>query len=217
MNLTKTGQKCEPVKTSSLEVLVPNEDLNELLKKLSQALQKSFKPEFIESIVYLIKFEHQEQTKFDSNVKESINWTKLDYFSQQLKKISKTKPHLFMLTSKMLILPQKQSKQTSNTKSASNEDLIEPNRDYLNLVSDHSTNPSQCDHFSLTSILVRIFFKFFKYKLNQNDFLVAEESNSKSLYNLSLVLLSCLADLCSYEEIRIQVKFNYNSLEFKNI
>lgn len=195
----------------------PDFNLGDKLTKLGSSLEKSFKPEFIDSILYLIKLEHQDQSKFDLNLNESIDFAKLEYFMQQLKKISKTKTHLFMLNSKMLIhsnhsnhsthTSQRASKQaTSSTKPLEAEDFIDlnnqPNRDFLILISDFK---NQNDHFLLTNILVRFLCKLLKFKLNRNDFLSPNESQTKQIYNLSLILLSCLADLCYYEEIRIQV------------
>ena len=58
-----------------------------------------------------------------------------------------------------------------------------------------------CDYFCLTGVLVRLLYKLIK-STNSGASLNADSAKS---YNLILVILSCLADICYYEEVRIQV------------
>lgn len=180
--------------------------LEHRLKSLENSLARSFKPELIKSIVYLIEIEHHDQTHFESNL-DKIDWKKLDYFTHQFKKIVKNKPHLFLLNSQMNVSPVHSRKQKNEDESAN--DL---NRDYSFLINDFSSPQSSSEYFYLNQILVRLIFKLLKSKLNSNDILKTDYDVNKSqkLYNLILILLSSLADLCFYEEIRIQVIYDSN-------
>ena len=148
----------------------------------------------------------QHQSNFDSSI-EKLEWSKLEYFTQQLKKIVKNKSHLVMLNSKMSIAT------SHHRKSKHDEEMSnDSNRDYSILINDYSSQQNQHEYFSLTQTLVRFLFKLFKYKMNSNDILKPDYdlNQSKVLYNLCLILLSSLADLCYYEEIRIQVIHDVN-------
>ncbi|CAF0935213.1 unnamed protein product, partial [Brachionus calyciflorus] len=181
------------------EPIVP---LDDKLRKLQKALEKSFKPDFIDSLIYFVKIEHQDQTQFDT---ETFNWQKLDHFMQQLKKMIKNKTHIFMLSSKVCITPghHRKIKHEDDLSHDSHKD----HKDYSVLINDYSSSQNQIEYFSLTQILIRLLFKFFKLKQNLNDILKPEYdiNQSKNLYDTCLILLSSLADLCYYEEIRIQV------------
>lgn len=180
--------------------------LEDKLKTLENSLSRSFKPELINSIIYLIRIEYQDQNSFDSNI-EKIDWKKLEYFTHQLKKIVKNKSHLFLLISQMNVSTGHHRKQKHE-----DESLNDSNRDYSHLINDHSSSYSWSEYFYLNQILVRLIFKLFKSKLNSNDILKSDynDNQSKDTYNVCMLLLSSLADLCFYEEIRIQVIHDLN-------
>lgn len=193
----KTQIKLDKVEQISLE---------DKLKTLENSLSRSFKPEFINSIIYLIRIECQDQNVFDSNI-DKIDWTKLEYFTQQLKKIVKNKSHLFLLNSQMNVSTGHHRKQKHE-----DESLHDSNRDYSLLINDYSSSGSLSEYFYLNQVLVRLIFKLFKSKLNSNDILKCDynHNQSQNTYNLCMILLSSLADLCFYEEIRIQVIHDVN-------
>jgi hypothetical protein len=186
--------------------------LNDGLNKLETILEKSFKQEFIQSLVYFIRFEHQNQSEFESNLnKQDIDWLKIEYFLKQFKKICKQKTHLQLLIDKMLIIKKSCEINTETTvdsdakpsKKLSKKTTI--NEDYSKLVNELS-DFNACEYFSLTNIMVRVLFKLVKSKLIKNDSKIHQdiEMNSK-LFNLILVLLSSTADVCYYSETRLKV------------
>ena len=60
------------------------------------------------------------------------------------------------------------------------------------------------ENFSLIRIMVRHLFKLFKFNSYDNKKRLAFLNDENMLFNLKLLLLSCL-DLCYYEELRIQI------------
>ncbi|RNA26129.1 hypothetical protein BpHYR1_008377 [Brachionus plicatilis] len=192
-----SGHK-QQLKTEKLEQI----PLENKLKTLESSLTRSFKPELINSVIYFIRIEYQEQGSFDSNL-DKINWSKLEYFTQQLKKIT----HLFLLNSQMNVSSGHHRKQKHE-----DESLNDSNRDYSVLINDFSSPHHMSEYFYLNQILVRLIFKLFKSKLNSNEIFKYDYdvNHSQKFYNLSMILLSSLADLCFYEEIRIQVIHDAN-------
>lgn len=185
---------------------------NDGLIKLESVLEKSFKQEFIQSLVYLIRFEHQNQSAFETNLNnQDVDWLKIDYFLKQFKKICKQKTHLQLLIEKMLIMKTKndikaeetiESDAKSSNKSAKKTIIKE---DYSKLV-DEMCDLTKSEYFSLTNILIRLLFKLIKFKLIQSDSKIQKDKEiNLKLYNLILVLLSSTADVCHYSETRLKV------------
>lgn len=201
--------------------------LDEKIKKLTDLLGKSFRPEFIQAFSYLIELENQKQALF--KLPDEVDWPKLNYFTQQLKKILKNKKHLDFLINRLLAVNSHNvhgksvhpisSASTSSgvgvgkkcahtntsslaSKSAINELLDLNSRDHSSLTNDVSLNDADC--FSLTHLLVRFAFKLIKFKN-----IPAEKANDTSfmhnLAELKLVLISCLADLSFYDDLKVQV------------
>jgi hypothetical protein len=197
--------------------------LAEKLESLAKILKKSFKVEFIDSISHLIKLENQSQAAFNLSLEtQPAPWPKLEYFLHQLKKIIKHKSQLLELVNNMQI--HHHSKTThSGTKIKNATNILNEyynktssntNLSYLNLVieftdftkaqspdqeSDHNN-----DYFLLTNILVRLLYKLINYSPTPQSNLNAEKPK---LDNLMLLLLSSLADLSFYQELRVHVTF----------
>lgn len=204
--------KTEPINKSEDD---EQAELKDKLNKLKEKLEKLFKIEFLNSLAYLIEVEHQRQGKFEVGL-AGMNWKLLDYFMQQLKKICKNKKHLLCLINNMLIHVVKskdgvkaekttETNQDGSTPTSSkainqHKSLVENIYDYSNLINELDSLDS-CDYFCLTGVLVRLLYKLIK-STNSGASLNADSTKS---YNLILVILSCLADICYYEEVRIQV------------
>ena len=67
---------------------------------------------------------------------------------------------------------------------------------------------SHDEFFSLIKILIRFLFKLIKLK-QQTDNDDIQNLDQTKIFNLKLLLLSCLADLCHYDEIKLQVTFYF--------
>ena len=187
---------------------VPNKEiLTKKLKELKQKLNKPFKSEFIDSLCYLIEIEYNQQVTFDNHVLK-FQWTRLDYFLQQLKKICKQKNHLLLLVNGMLLNQVKTGQFKSDRNSVSFGHTADTNGANFNLVNeiDNLENLNE-DYFSLTKIIVRFLFKMLKFNLidPKKRSEILKPDNEQKANNLQLLLLSCLADLCHYEELRAQV------------
>jgi hypothetical protein len=199
--------------------------LAEKLDILGKVLKKSFKYEFIDSICQLIKLENQSQAKFNLNLDENPTswWPKLEYFLHQLKKIIKHKSQLLELINNMQIhhhltkavTHQSNSKTTKNTANLLNEYYTCPGSrtaSYLNLTIEfndftqtkqpHETADHNSDYFLLTNILVRLLFKLINYSHAAESIACVDQVK---MNELRLLLLSSLADLSFYEEIRTHV------------
>jgi hypothetical protein len=207
--------KTEPINKSENE----EADLKDKLNKLKAKLEKLFKIEFLNSLAYLIETEHQKQSKFEMSL-PGMDWKLLDYFMQQLKKICKNKKHLLCLINNMMIhifkskdaikaekseANQESSNASSSSAKAINQhkNLVENIYDYSNLINELDSLDN-CDYFCLTGILVRLLYKLIKSTSNSG---ASGNVDSAKSYNLILIILSCLADTCYYEEVRIQVFF----------
>ena len=167
------------------------------LGELKLRLKKSFRSELVEAVCYFIKIENQRQTKLEGSVRE-FDWTKLDYFLQQFKKICKQKPHLILLIQKLQLggACTKTSEIKASKSDASNDELVAELDDLSN---------ANEENFSLIRIMIRFLFKLFKFNSYDNKKRLEFVDDENKLFNLQLLLLSCLADLCYYEELRIQV------------
>ena len=208
--------------------------LNEKLYQLSIVLKKSFKAEFIDSLSYLIRLENQSQARFNQSLEEKhLDWYKLEYFMLQLKKIIKHKSQLLELVNNMQIHGggggiSSRSTQTAahNSKNLLNEYYSTAGNTsnsayFSNLVieysnfSEKSTNriihDANNDFFLLTCILIRLLFKLINYS-NFRDNTANVPIDQNKLASLRLLLLSCLADLSFYEEIRTQVRLKIKGI-----
>ena len=180
------------------------------LSELKLRLKKSFRSELIEAVCYFIKIENQRQTELESSVRE-FDWTKLDYFLQQFKKICKQKPHLILLTQKLQLSGMCAAK-TSEFKTTKSDALNDETRVELVAELDDLSNVND-EHFSLIRIMIRFLFKLFKFNSYDNKKRLEFVDDESKLFDLQLLLLSCLADLCYYEELRIQVCVRVFSFE----
>jgi hypothetical protein len=213
--------------TSVIDLIVKEktiEDIEPKLSKLKENVSKLFKKEFVDSLAYLIKLEHNPQSKFEANLR-NIEWKQLDYFMQQLKKICKNKKHILTLIHAMRI-EEKDSKiqvaQNKNEKSSdeiysekvnesqkqmSSSELLDAIYDYSNLINEvESQHASMGDCFSLIGIMIRLLYKLINSTLS-NDVEKIMSQEEMKIINICLILLSCLADFSYHEEIRIQVKY----------
>ena len=218
--------KMESNATTAIDDLQPKNyaDLEPHLAKLRLKVGKLFKAEFVNSLVYLIRLEYQPQAKFEATISE-LDWKQVDYLVQQLKKICKNKKHIITLINIMQLTKEEEEKKaepaastsnskTQETKVSQNQELvagkltasavIDAIYDYSNLISEvdtfdtSGTGSSGGNFFSLISIMIRFLYKLIKSASNS-------ELLAKQIIELVLMLLSCIADFCYYEEIRIQV------------
>lgn len=193
-----------------------NSKLNELKQRLAP---KPFKQNFVDSLAYLIRLEHQKQLEFQTNIQSTdLQWSHLEYALHELKKICKQKHVILLLMNKMNLQPKQEQTEltelntstvnastTTTTNSLTDDDdsnfISLEKIDLINELED--LNAANSDSFSLIRILIRLLFKLIK--LN-NEFTSSLEAK---VSNLKLVLLSCLADLCHYDEVKLQVKIVY--------
>ena len=188
--------------------------LADKLSELQIKLKKSFSAQFVESLCYFISTENQSQKDLELNLK-SFQWSKLEYFLHQLKKICKQKQHLLLLLQKLkvntvdpkvtsepkILSSNKKSKQFNENivTNENNGDKLELNSEVDNLFSSGEEN------FSLIRIIIRFLFKLFKFNCYSYQKRSEISNDPKHLFDLQLILLSVLADICFYEEIRLQV------------
>lgn len=181
--------------------------LEEKLAEIRASLTpKPFRVEFVDALEYLMRLEAAKQDQFDlcnhNNNNAVVDWPKLDYFAHQFKKMIKNKPHLDLLCAQM----SKSSIKCDNNNKNNNNDLLlldTQQRNYANLVNDDGNCAQQADYFSLTGVLVRLAFKTIKFKKSA----AASPSVERKVFEFILVLISCLADLSLYEDLRAQVYF----------
>ncbi len=171
--------------TASNTVLVDR--LNELKLKL----KKSFSNEFIESVSYFLAFEHQRQDNLEASLSR-IEWSKLNYFLQQLKKICKQRQHLFLFIQKLQISGSGGGQASSKSTCGENE---------VGDLSDCSQ-----ENFSLIRVMIRLMVKAMKFSCCGEQRRLQVGHDAVELFKLELAVLSCLADMCFYEEIRMQVR-----------
>jgi hypothetical protein len=216
-SISSSGQK------SSVSAKIKNESvvLNTQLEKLDKSLQKSFRAEFIESISYLIRVENQSEADFQIFFeKEKIDWSKLEYFFAQLKKIIKHKAQLLELVNRMQVHSCKNkhiTREFTNSPSPSNSLNIPPAA-LITLVNEYDKfdgdSASNNDYFVLTNVLVRLFFKLAKLSYLSNDSSNHLKIETMKIFELKLILLSSIADLSYYEEIRNHVNKKYIQIIF---
>jgi hypothetical protein len=199
--------------------------LDEKLDSLATILKKTFKVEFIDSISHLIRLENQSQSKFNLSLESQPEpWPKLEYFLHQLKKIIKHKSQLLELVNNMQIHHHSKPTHSNHHKAKTSASLLNEyynktssntNLSYLNLIIEFTdfTKPAQSqtqdspsdhnnDYFLLTNILVRLLYKLINYSPTAESGANVEKTK---LDNLRLLLLSSLADLSFYEELRTHV------------
>ena len=206
-------------------------DLDPKLTKLKDKVGKLFKNEFVDSLIYLIRLEYNPQSKFEQNLAHT-EWKKLDYLIQQLKKICKNKKHIIALINVMKIDEESSSHQHAQKKNTSNcssnaakfsetpklkkntNELLEAIYDYSNLINEIDNFDGYTgEYFSLTSIMIRFLYKLLKTSLNA-DMTKQVVHEEVKIIEMCLILLSCLADFCFHEEIRLQVNFVSNCSNF---
>ena len=197
-------------------------DLEPKLLKLKENVGKLFKKEFVDSLAYFIKLEYNSQSNFEANL-ANIEWEKIDYFMQQLKKICKNKKHILTLINAMKIeddetrnqVVQKKNEGCSGETSSgkaneiikkiSSNELLDAIYDYsklINEVESHDGSIGYC--FSLIGIMIRFLYKLIKSTLSNEIAHIISQKEMK-IIDLALIFLSCLADFSYHEEIRIQV------------
>lgn len=176
---------------------VVDEKLGELRRALTP---RPFRAQLVDSLEYLVRIEmpRLDAFVFDTN---QIDWAKLSYFPHQLKKMVKNKTHLDLLCSKM------SSTSKDNTITS---DLIDTSstttsqRSLTSLVNDG--NYAERDYFALTGLLVRFVYKLVrcKSKTHKTSEMTGFVGDDK-VFEFVLVIISCLADLSFYEDLRAQV------------
>lgn len=181
---------------TSINITATSALLNEKLNEVRLRLKKSFSAEFIESIVYFIQFEQQKQCNLESTFK-CAQWSKLNYFLQQLKKICKQKQHLFLVFQKLQISSPKVS--VISKKSEKFDD------DRIELKVEMDDCSSSGDYFSLIRIMIRLLIKLIKFNCYGEEKRSQVVHDPREIFKLELTVLSCLADMCFYEEVRMQV------------
>lgn len=194
----------------------------EKLGELQAKLKKSFSAQFVESLCYFIKTENQHQKDLELDLK-NFQWSKLEYFLHQLKKICKQKQHLLLLLQRLKIktidqelvttTPQATTSKTSirRTKAFNENKVIECDDDRIELSTEvNDLSNAGEENFSLIRIIIRFLFKLFKFNCYGYQRRVEITHDSKQLFGLQLILLSVLADICFYEEIRTQVLNDVN-------
>ncbi len=186
--MSKQPSRKKPPPKSQQSVSNPNSNslLAEKLKDLKVKLKKSFSNEFIESVCYFLEFEQRREDDFRMCLAK-IEWLKLNYFLQQLKKICKQRHHLFMFVH------------------------ITANSYETDLKTSCTENVADClndrveENFSLVRVMVNLLVKMFNLDKSSEKNRMKVGYDEVELFKLELTVLSCLADLCYYEEIKIQV------------
>ena len=179
------------------------ESLESCLEKMKKRLERHFKKEFIAALSSLVHVEYCQEDEFQENFNKS-ELNKLDYFAQQFKKICKNKKYLHMLSHEMLISNKSHHQSTPST---SKPATTSSNNDFNSLQSDFDY--LKCgEYFSLVQILIRFTFKLLKYTQAHSELSTKSERWKNSLAqlnNLKCMLMSSLADLCYYEDMRLQI------------
>ena len=193
----KTDHKARPSGPNVAVVSDPS-TLDEKLQLLKQRLDKSFRSEFVGSLCYLISVESQSRCKLDSAMAE-LDWKRLEYSLNQLKKLCKNKNHLKYLLEKTMIkkAPVKPKVEAVASATAVIKAAC-PKVSASNLAKTLDQEANDEEYFVLTGIIIRFLLKLYHSKNTST-------SNSVAVFDLKLLLLSCLADLCYYEEPRAHV------------
>lgn len=182
---------------------VVDEKLGELRRALTP---RPFRAQLVDSLEYLVRIEMPRLDAFVFDTTQ-IDWTKLSYFPHQLKKMVKNKTHLDLLCSKM--------SSTSKDYTITSGDLIDTasgttnsNRTLTSLVNDG--NYAERDYFALTGLLVRFVYKLVRCKSKTHK--TSEAAGfvgDDKVFEFVLVIISCLADLSFYEDLRAQVSNSF--------
>jgi hypothetical protein len=213
---------------TGIDLLSCSRDLQDRLAELRRRLTpKPFKCHFVDSLIYIIRLEHRNQTEFDEAIYSAyIQWSQLDYALNELKKIIKQKQAIRSLITKMQLHSRPNNHQTAiataiqNNCSNSNSSLFDeysdssngcPDKIELSCELDDLNTNNNDDLFSLVKILIRFLFKLIKLKVKnpskETQVSTASIRLNKQLFNLKLILISCLADLFNFEDIKIQVSY----------
>lgn len=211
---TQTGPHNAETKSKSTNI-------NKLVARLGELqakLKKSFSAQFVESLCYFITTENQHQKDLELDLK-NFQWSKLEYFLHQLKKICKQKQHLLLLLQRLKIKTTDQELITSTPQATTSKTSIRRTKAFsenecddrieLSTEVDDLSNEGE-ENFSLIRIIIRFLFKLFKVNCYGYQRRVEITHDSKQLFELQLILLSVLADICFYEEIRLQVLNDIN-------
>jgi hypothetical protein len=197
--------------TETTAILLFSSKLTELKSSLSSSisLSKLFKQNFIDSLVYLIKSEHKTQLDFSKHIQSNeFEWSQLNFALNEIKRICKQKNDLILFLNKMNISCNNENNNAKTTISnINNSDDSNSccSSDRIELTNELDSHD---EFFSLIKILIRFLFKLIKLK-QQTDNDDIQNLDQTKIFNLKLLLLSCLADLCHYDEIKLQVTFYF--------
>ncbi len=214
---SKCSKKVEKIiieseNTDTTAILLFGSKLTELKSSLSSiSLSKLFKQNFIDSLVYLIRSEHKTQLDFNKHIESNeLEWPQLNYALNEIKRICKQKNDLILFLNKMNISScnneNNNAKQTPSNINNSDDSNSCCSSDRIELTNELDSHD---EFFSLIKILIRFLFKLIKLKqqTDNNDYI--SNIDQTKIFNLKLLLLSCLADLCHYDEIKLQVTFYF--------
>ena len=162
-----------------------NHILADKLNELKLKLKKSFSNEFIESVSYFLAFEQKRHDDLEACLGQ-IEWSKLNYFLKQLKKICKQRQHLSLFIQKLQI----SGSGGTGSKATCGENEVD----------------DLGDDFSLVRVMIRLLVNMMKLSCCCEKRRLQMGYDAGELFKLDLSVLSCLADMCFYEEIRIQVR-----------
>lgn len=197
--------------TETTAILLFSSKLTELKSSLSSSisLSKLFKQNFIDSLVYLIRSEHKTQLDFSKHIQSNeFEWSQLNFALNEIKRICKQKNDLMLFLNKMNISCNNENNNAKtkisniNNSDDSNSCCSSDRIELTNELDSHD------EFFSLIKILIRFLFKLIKLK-QQTDNDDIQNLDQTKIFNLKLLLLSCLADLCHYDEIKLQVIFYF--------
>ena len=194
--------------TETTAILLFSSKLTELKSSLSSSisLSKLFKQNFIDSLVYLIRSEHKTQLDFSKHIQSNeFEWSQLNYALNEIKRICKQKNDLILFLNKMNISCNNENNNANKTTISNINNSDDSNSccssDRIELTNELDSHD---EFFSLIKILIRFLFKLIKLK-QQTDNDDIQNLDQTKIFNLKLLLLSCLADLCHYDEIKLQV------------
>lgn len=156
----------------------------------SSLTPRPFRAQLMDALEYFIRIEVPTQDEFELD-SAGVDWEKLNYFPHQLKKMVKNKSHLDVLCAKM-------GGQSTRTPQSVNELLDFTHRNHSRLTIDGVYDHS--DYFALTNLLVRLLFKLIRFKSTR-----LKSVKDEKVFEFVLMLISCLADLSLYEDLRAQV------------
>jgi hypothetical protein len=164
------------------------------LDELKVKLNVTFKPSFTQTIIYLIQIENEKQDAIEKMYySDLIDWTLLTNCLNKLKCICKNKHHLKIII--VELLPIKCTTNETEPMSSSKASKIS--------IEDKKVDETIA--FSLPKVLIRLLFKLIKLSMSSNFIQLNEKNEQKKVFKFQLLLISCLADLCYYEEMRLEL------------